>query len=79
MENIFNIHHGKIYKRIPSKRINEYINPDNFSWRFYYNKRIKVPGLLVMKQLYYKKRKVNYRKFYKKYWLKTMSTSLKKL
>lgn len=72
LEYVFNIHHGKIYKRMYKKKVNEFINANNFCWRFYYNKRIKVPGLLVMKQLYYKKRKVNYKRFYKKYWLKTV-------
>lgn len=69
LEYVFNIFHNKIIKNISKSKINEFVNANNFCWKISNSKMTRLPGLTIMKQLYYRKRKVYKKRFYKKYWL----------
>lgn len=68
VENIFNIFHSKIIKNVFRYKINEFSNANNFCWKILPSKMTRLPGLNIMKQLYYRKRRVYKKRFYKKYW-----------
>lgn len=72
LEYIFSMHHNRIVKNIASPRINEFINFANFSWKIISNKTTKLPGLAVMQQFYYRRKKLYKRRLIKKNWLKSI-------